>query len=646
MNPLKGQLTQNTFLQRIKLIGLLLLLCFITILFRSFYIQVIQHSELSARAEYQHSRAVNIKLQRGTIYDSEKKLLAVSIPLDSLYAVPEKVDPKDRQIEDLALILGMEVETLENKLTAKTSFIWIKRHLTPSQSQKIMQLDLSGIHTVKEFERIYPNQSMAAQLIGFTGADSKGLEGIEYEYDQHLMGKTPSTQIFPEFGSDSPVLQNNHGGALQLTINEQIQYFAEKELTLGVDSMNADKGIVIVMESQTGAILAMANYPGFDSNFFEKSLQSTWLNRAVTDSYEPGSTFKVITVASALEHNIISSDNLFDCEKGVYKILDREIHDVVPHEWLSLEQVIQKSSNICSAKIGLSMPKELFHKMILNFGFGAKTHIGLPAEATGKVHFYKNWTDVDVATMSYGHSISASPIQLITAINSMATGGLLVKPYIIKKMWSPSGEELLIEHPPARRVVKKETADKITQYMTSVTKPGGTGYPAYIEGLEIAAKTGTARKFDRELGEYSSEKHIASFVGFFPAEQPELTILVVIDEPKERYYGAKGASPIFRNITLQAIPLLQSTGKKRKTEYPDPIAMQLFQVKRPLLEEEIDPNNPATIINALQGRTLKEILQLSSKLHLLVRVKGKGVVQEVTPGTDKDGNYFYEIELR
>ncbi|NQU62976.1 MAG: penicillin-binding protein 2, partial [SAR324 cluster bacterium] len=339
--------------------------------------QTVEKPALDIRADMQHSQTTSVKLQRGPILDNEGKILTVSLPMASIFAIPAEIESPEESARRLGQILNQPKERILRKLVANPNFVWIHRHPKPSISQMIKELRLPGIYQLKEYQRFYPLKNHAAQLIGFSGVDSQGLEGLEYQYDRHLMANSDLHSIWNSI-YNNPGLDEILGGSLQLTINSNLQYFTEKELERVRRLTLAKHVIAIVMESQTGNILAMANLPDYDPNKFERYDKVNYFNNAVSATYEPGSTFKIITISSALENNVVTEDSIFDCENGEYQIQDRVIHDVAPHGWLSLEKIIQKSSNICAAKIGQLIPRPIFYRMIREFGFGSKTGIDLP----------------------------------------------------------------------------------------------------------------------------------------------------------------------------------------------------------------------------------------------------------------------------
>lgn len=599
------------------------------ILLRSLYLQTIERPALEIQAERQHNQRLHIQMQRGPIYDSEGNILAVSLPVDSIFSIPSTVEAPERTAEILSKILKPTKENFYKKLTAKVSFTWLQRNVKPAASERIRELKLPGIYYLKEYQRFYPLRDHAAQLVGFSGIDSQGLEGLEYQYSSHLMGDTNRHSAW-NYLYAPPKLKTFLGGSLVLTIDNRLQYIAEKEIRSAVQKMEAKDGIAIIMESQTGNILAIANLPNFDLNNFENYSQSTYFNRAVSATYEPGSTFKIITIATALEHKVVEKGDIFFCENGEYQIQDRIIHDTTKHGWLTLKNIIKKSSNICAAKIGQLISKPVFYKMIREFGFGSKTGIKLPGEAAGKVHNYQEWLDTDVATISYGHTISATPIQVITAINTIATGGTLIQPTVIRETRDSSGKKIPQEETRKKRILKEEVAETVKNYMISVTQPGGTGYRARIDGVTVAGKTGTSQKFDQKKREYSSENHIISFIGFLPAEKPELTILVVIDEPQKKNVGSKNAAQVFKKIAENALQVYSAGSKQNFTAQAKNTKTGLFH---PLIITEkrlpAGKDRAKKLVQLIKNKTLREVLAIADRENLKIKIIGSGIARKV-----------------
>jgi len=646
MSRIVNKFVPRNFGNRVRWVELFFIVAALIILLRGLHMQTVEKPALDIRAEMQHNQTMSVKLQRGPILDRDNQILTVSLPMDSVFAIPSEVENPEQYAQRLAGILEQPAEQLRKRLVADSSFVWLQRLPKPVISEQIAALNLPGIYLIKEYQRFYPLKNHAAQLIGLSGIDSQGLEGLEYQYDSHLMASADRHSIWNSI-YNTPELNDILGGSLRLTINSKLQYYTEKELEKALRLTYAKHAVAIVMESQTGKILTMATLPDYDPNNFEKYQRSNFFNRAVSALYEPGSTFKVITISAALENEVITDDNIFFCENGEYQIQDRVIHDVAPYGWLPLEKIIQKSSNICAAKIGQLIPRPVFFRMIREFGFGEKTGVSLPGEASGKVFPYENWSDTDVATMSYGHSISATPIQIITAINAIATGGILISPTVIESASDANGTSVQLTEVHRKRILKPAVAEKMKSYMISVTDRGGTGYRAAIPGITVAGKTGTSRKFDAAKREYSSEDHILSFVGFLPAEKPRLTIFVMIDEPQRNYLGSKTAAPVFQKIAEHALHLYPG---QFPVHPPNPVSGEatvetVFKaLSIPQQADKAEDRIPEKIISQLRNKTYRDILLIADRENISVEVTGSGIAAQVSAVQGQDRHY--RIRLR
>ncbi|MBL4825941.1 MAG: penicillin-binding protein 2 [SAR324 cluster bacterium] len=559
-----------SFKTRLLTVLFAFVLCFVAILGRVFYLQIMKADYYTAKAKLQHEFTVTLEPRRGRILDKNERILAVSIQLKSLYAKPTQIDSVSQAARLLSPILDIPYHKLLIELKSKRNFVWIKRKLTPEQTKRVQKLGLNGIGFIEEFRRYYPNGNFAGQLLGYTGIDSQGLEGIENKYESLLAGK-PAAYIVEKEGMFRTVPLSNipkkipDQYSLHLTIDSTIQHFAEKALREGVIKSRADRGTVVALNSKTGAILAMATYPGFDPNRYQLYSRALQLNRAATSGYEPGSTFKMITIAAALNEGMISPDQEFFCENGKYKIGKNLIHDSTPHGIMTLKQVLKKSSNICAAKIGMSMPPAQFHEYILRFGFGQRPNSGVAAEASGIVISPKKWQTIDHANISFGQAILVSPLQMVSAANVFANEGNWVPPYIVDHVRDKNGKKLQeikdTDGKVIRRfgagvrsiVIEASVAELVKEYLISVTQKGGTAERAAIKGYHVAGKTGTSQIYDQQLGRYSKTRYIASFVGFAPASEPLVTVLVVVEQPRTSYYGGSVAAPIFKEIVQRTL---------------------------------------------------------------------------------------------
>ena len=441
MSDRRGKWTQ----WRIRFIGSVFTVFFVITSARAFYLQVIQKEQLVKLAEKQHQKSVPLTPGRGAIYDRNSTPLAVSIEMDSCYAEPRNIENIAETTAKLAPLLGMPKEQLEKKLAGSKGFVWLLRRMPPDQAQKIRELDLDGVGFVKESKRFYPNAEMAGHVLGFTGLDPEGLEGIELKYDSSILGSTGFLVTERDaLGRDvaqkgTYVKEASKGNSVTLTLDKNIQYITEKELAAAVESSKAKGGIALVMEPQTGRVLAMANYPSFNPNSYSKYPSAALRNKSITDSFEPGSTFKVFLIAAALEDKIIGPQDGFNCENGSYSIGGRTIHDTHRYGRLSVAEILKYSSNIGAAKIGAKLGQERLYSGLRRFGFGARSGIDLPGEVGGYMRDRSQWFGVDLATISFGQGVSATTIQLGAALSAVANGGNLMKPYLVERISDENG---------------------------------------------------------------------------------------------------------------------------------------------------------------------------------------------------------------
>ncbi len=553
---------------RVIFVGVIFSLIFIIIGTKAIYLQIYRGSWLSQKAASQYEAFLKSSGKRGTIYDRNIRELAVSIDVTSIAVHPSQIADVRSASRSLAKVLKINRKLLVQKLSSDKKFVWIKRQVSPKEAEAVRNLKIGGIDFIPEHNRFYPNKMLASQVIGFTDIDDNGIEGIEYYYDSYLRGGTFEFMVLQDalgrgFETEK-ITDSKHGGNnLILTIDSTIQYITERALKEAVDEFSAKSGMAIVMVPKTGAILALAHFPFFNPNAVNDFDKKLWRNRVITDPFEPGSTMKVFSAAAAIESGSSSPNSIFFCENGAYKIGKNVIHDSKKHGWLSLQQIIKHSSNIGVIKMIEATGSASFYKTLRDFGFGEKTGIDCPGETSGSLAFYKRWTKIDAGTISFGHGISVSALQLITAISSIANKGILMKPYVVQAVTDQNGR--LVKSfgiQKVRRAVSEKTARTLTWILQTVVSEGGTGVNAALEGYSVSGKTGTAQKVDAKGG-YAKEKYISSFVGFVPAEKPEVSILVVIDEPEGQYYGSVVAAPVFRNIAHKTLDYLNIPPRKK-----------------------------------------------------------------------------------
>ena len=631
---------------RIVMIGTFFGLLFVCVVARAFYLQILKHEEMVKRADKQHQRIVPLTPARGAIMDRNGTPLAVSVEMDSCYGEPRHIEDVEGTAAVLAPLLGTPKLELVKKLSSNKSFVWLERRLTPEAALRVKNMKLRGIGFVKENKRFYPNIEVAAHVLGFTGQDPNGLEGIELKYDSTILGNTGYLVTERDGkGRDievkSTVIKNSSPGKnVILTLDKNIQYIAERELANAVTTSGAKNGMALVMESDSGRILAMANYPTFNPNAYVRHSTAELRNRTVADSFEPGSTFKVFLIAAALEEKIIKPADMFNCENGKYKVADCTIHDTHSYGRLTVSDVLKYSSNIGAAKIGFKLGDERLFRYLKSFGFGDRTGIDLPGEAPGNLRDKSRWYGVDLANISFGQGVSASAIQLTAAISAVANGGNLMKPYIVERILDDTGQETQRFEPQViRRVISQDTAQQMTRMMETVTASGGTGTNAAVEGFRVAGKTGTAQKVDSVTHRYGA-KRTASFVGFLPADKPKLTILVVIDEPKTSQYGGVVAAPAFRAIAQNSLSYLKIVPQGEAVKQPRAIEVKSDQAKTDLaLQQEAmsegdaleEPADGEVIMPDFRGMSMRRVLQVMEKRNINIRLLGSGRALEQSP---------------
>ena len=477
--------------------------------------------------------------------------------LDSLYAVPNDIKNKETVINQLLPILGGERSYLQDRLYRKKAFIWLARKLTPEKSAAIKKLNIKGLGFLKETKRIYPNSYLASHIIGFSGMDNLGLEGIERDFNKYLKGK-PGWAIFLRDARQKKLdiwermVLPVDGLDLVLTIDEVIQYIAERELDKAFKSFHAKGASIVVLDPHTGRILAMASRPSYDLNNHSGVSKDSMRNRSICDLFEPGSVFKIVTASAALEEKKVTEEDVFFCENGSYKIAGRILHDHTAHGQLTFRQVIEESSNIGTVKVAALLGADTVYRYLKAFGFGAKLGVDLSGEIPGMIKPVRAWSKTSMSAIPIGQEVGVTALQLASAISVIANGGQLMKPYIVDSVRNNQGEIIKQNKPTLiRKVISIDTAMRIKKILTGVVEEG-TGKLAKVSGFSAAGKTGTAQKVEAN-GTYSHDKFVASFIGFSPAEDPLLAIVVTVDEPHPTYFGGVVAAPVFQKVASDAL---------------------------------------------------------------------------------------------
>ncbi len=518
---------------------------------RSMYLQALKTGFLQEKGEARYSRVLEVPATRGRILDRNGEALAVSTPVKSIWAIPADVQLKAAQKRKLAALLGMTTSELDRKLAdSSRDFVYLKRQLPPDTAESVIELGLHGIYDQREFRRYYPAGEVTAHLIGFTGVDDTGQEGVELAHQESLGGKAGSRRVIKDrlgriVEDVESIRAAQDGSDLTLAIDSKIQNVAYSALKAAVAASRAKAGALIAIDVHTGEVLALANVPSFNPNNRTRLSGAQLRNRVITDLFEPGSTLKPFTIALALESGRVTPQTAIPTAPGRITIAKYTIRDVHPAPVLTVAQVIQKSSNVGAAKIALSLPREAMWDFFHQVGFGTVPQLGFPGAAGGKLRPYRTWKPVEQATMAYGHGISLSLIQLARAYTIFATDGELLPLTLVKSDAAATGE----------RIVSPRTAHAVRAMLESAVGPGGTGLRARIMGWRVAGKTGTAHK--EENGGYAAHKYIASFVGLAPVSSPRVVIAVMIDEPAPpHYYGGDVAAPVFAQVMQGTLRLL------------------------------------------------------------------------------------------
>lgn len=609
---------------------------------RLVYLQVYRHDDLQARAERQQMRTIAAPAKRGDILDRKGRVLAYSVDADSIYAVPsEFADPKAAA----AAVCGAldrcgaeERASLEERFGRPRPFAYVRRQVSPNEATRVAALDLEGIGFMKENRRFYPNRSLAAHLLGYVGLDNAGLQGIEAAYDGLIRGKagTVLVQTDARRHAFSRVEKPPTSGAtVELTVDQSLQYIAERELRAGVEENHALAGSVVIMDPWTGEILALANEPTFNPNVFREASEIARRNRAILDLYEPGSTFKIVTASAGIEEQVVRPDDPIDTGDGQIRIGSRVVNDTHHYGVLSFTDVIVKSSNVGAIKVGFRLGPERLSRYVRRFGFGKPASPDFPGESAGIVWDPGKVTDTALASMSMGYQVGVTPLQMATAVSAIANGGELLEPRVVRDVVR-DGVRTVVPRKVVRRAIEPATAATLVEIMEQVVERG-TATPAKIGGYTIAGKTGTAQKLVG--GRYSKTEYNASFIGFVPSRRPVFTIVVVVDSPHgaNGYYGGPVSGPIFKRIAEAA---MRQAGVPRSLNPAPPVLVARHDEEAPEVQTA-GPVTPAivTLPNAaagtlpdLRGLGARDALRALSRLGLTAHLVGTGTVVAQQPG--------------
>jgi cell division protein FtsI (penicillin-binding protein 3) len=548
--------------KRLLIVAAVALVWMLAVFGRLGYLQLFRHSDYMARAQRQQKRVIEITPKRGAIYDRNMHPLAMSLQVDSTFAIPSELgDNKAQAARLLSGVLNIPRDVLEAKFESGATFVWVARKLPPEKKEAIEALNLKGIYFQKENQRFYPKRDLASHVLGFVDVDEKGLGGIEYELDGQIRGKSEKIIVMADARQrwfDGGEALRERGANVVLTLDEKVQYIAERELAAAIAKTRAIAGTVVVMNPNTGEILALANWPKFNPNAASDAPADARMNRGVSALYEPGSTFKLITLAAAFDQGITRPGEVFDCENGAVYVAGHRIRDHKPFGLLSVADILAQSSDVGAIKIALRLGAPKFYDYIRAFGFGQPTGVDLPGESKGILRRLENWSAISIGSISMGQEVGVTPLQLASAVSAIANGGLLYKPHVIAELRRgekvlPAEGVLALAEP--KRVIRAETAATLRQLMEGVVLHG-TGPLARLDGWTAAGKTGSAQKIDPATGRYSPTQLIASFTGFAPISNPAVTILVSLDSPVGLHEGGQVAAPVFKRIAEQILPYM------------------------------------------------------------------------------------------
>ncbi|WP_460176171.1 peptidoglycan D,D-transpeptidase FtsI family protein [Thermodesulfovibrio hydrogeniphilus] len=519
----------------------------------------VEHESYLSRAKNQQITKEQITAKRGNIYDRQGRELAVSLERESLFVDPSALT-SSQSLTPLKTYVKFDSEVIESMAQKNIRFVWLGRKLDDTVVQKIKALKIEGVGFVTEGTRFYPKGFLASHVIGFVNIDENGMEGLERQYDRYLRAEKASKRVFRDAKGkklSEGILEEIKGNDLFLTIDEGLQYIVEKHVDEAMKKWQASAVTAIMIDPFTGEILALANRPTYDPNNL-KSIKDIGIirNRAITDLYEPGSTFKIVTATAALEEAIVKTSTKFDCSAGYIEVGGKKVKDVHRNGVLTFEEVIQKSSNVGTIKIAMMLGRERLYNYIKKFGFGEKTGIDLPGEVSGYVRPPQKWSGTSIGAIPIGQEVAVTAIQILRAYSAIANGGYIVRPFVVSEIRSPNGEILYKSYIQRERIISEKTAKTMIEILKKVTEEGGTATTARLDGNAVAGKTGTAQKYDPKIKKYSKDKYVGSFVGFIPADNPRIALIVVIHDPKGAHYGGVVAAPIFKAIANEALAYL------------------------------------------------------------------------------------------
>jgi cell division protein FtsI (penicillin-binding protein 3) len=622
------------------------------ILARAYQLQVLQKEKLTSIALSAYRGVVKLPPKRGTIYDRKGRELALTVEVESIFAHPKHVQDKSRVAGDLAKALGTREQAILELLQSERPFVWLERKAPPDRVAKVKTLGVDGVGFTTEARRYYPGKEIAGHVLGFAGEDSQGLEGLERKFDSLLKGPELNfvqmrDALGRPFSMSRPDPDDQQVMDLVLTIDKDIQYTTEQALRRAVEGTGAKSGHSIVVDPETGEILAMAVVPLYNPNVFREHQPFHWRNRAVTDSYEPGSTIKAFLLAAALDSGLVSPETRFFCEHGEYKVGRKTIrdHERKGYGFLTVDEIITYSSNIGAVKIGERIGYKRFTEYLKRFGFGEKTGVELPGERDGFVRPLQEAKEIDKATTYFGQGMTANSLQLAMAMAAIANGGKLMRPHLVKEISKPGGKVVEKTEPHVvRKVLSAEAARQTTKILENAVGETGTGFPAAISGYRVAGKTGTAQKVDPGTRRYSDKNYLALFVGFTPADRPRMLMVVVVDEPEKKKYGGLTAAPVFREVGAWTMNRFQINPDMRLVHKQD---RQETQAKKGAVRVVVTQEGPG-LLPDFKGRTIREVLKTGRSLGVEIVPDGTGLAysQHPAPGLSLDKITQVKVSFR
>jgi cell division protein FtsI (penicillin-binding protein 3) len=638
------------------------------VLARLGYLQLFCYSEYFARAQHQQQRIFEISPKRGTIYDRKGRELAVSLPMDSVFADPAEISDAELAGRLLSRILSdSPSDEIETKIREAHIPIRLARKLSPETVQRIQEMNLRGIFFQQESRRVYPQRKLAAHVLGYTDVDEKGIGGIEYALDKQIRGRPGKIMVMADGRRrwyDRKESAADPGASVTLTIDETIQYIAEKELSRAIDDTHAKAGTVAVQDPNSGELLALANWPTFDPNDAGSFSDEARMDRAVSAAYEPGSTFKVITLTGAIENGVTTPETMVDCQMGKILLPGRVIHDWHPFGVMSVDKILVHSSDVGAIKVALQLGSPRFYDTIRNFGIGQPTGIELPGENHGLLRPLESWSANSIGSLAMGQEVSVTPIQIISAISAIANGGTLYRPRIVREM---RGEVMPVRHSDAgpRQATDQKTAAEMRGMMEDVVLEG-TGKPAQLSGYTAAGKSGTAQKIDPATGRYSATQYNSSFVGFAPVNDPAISILVVLDSPVGAHHGGEVGGPVFKRVAEQVLAYLavphdvpapsdvETAKNQRMASQPAAVTDATKATFEAVVAKRNHAAGPtiafsgeeSVAVPRLTGQSVRAVTEECARLGLVPSLVGSGVALEQYPDAGVEVVHGTQVMVR